>query len=177
MPADHTTRNLVRPTVNSGKMLHQVREDAEGALPSLLQALRAGLGPTLPSAASAGHGSYLGISCRHWGWRTAAESDPMVIRQMTSCDLSKPRRMAHSLLVYMQTRRARRGPAGPRSSTRQLRSRADSGQVEALSLSPGRSPGLSRPPRLFSLAAFAFGSPGPARATTSVVIQRDRNSL
>ena len=24
------------------------------------------VGPTLPSAASVGHGSYLGISCRHW---------------------------------------------------------------------------------------------------------------
>src|SRR5712692_7265651 len=33
-------------------------------------------GPTLPSSASAGHGSYLGISCRHWGRRTMAENDP-----------------------------------------------------------------------------------------------------
>jgi len=29
--------------------------------------------PTLPSTASAGHGSYLGISCRQWGWRTTAD--------------------------------------------------------------------------------------------------------
>src|SRR5258708_27692753 len=34
--------------------------------------------PTLPSAASAGHGSYLGISCRQWGWRTTAEDDPQL---------------------------------------------------------------------------------------------------
>src|SRR6266699_7226735 len=32
--------------------------------------------PRLPSAASAGHGSYLGISCRHWGCRATAEDDP-----------------------------------------------------------------------------------------------------
>jgi hypothetical protein len=34
-----------------------------------------GCGPTLPSAASAGYGSCLGISCRHWGRRTTAEDD------------------------------------------------------------------------------------------------------
>jgi hypothetical protein len=34
-------------------------------------------GPTLPSAVSAGHGSYLRISCRHWGRRTTAEDDPI----------------------------------------------------------------------------------------------------
>jgi hypothetical protein len=33
-------------------------------------------GPTLPSVASAGHGGYLGISCRQWGWRSTAESGP-----------------------------------------------------------------------------------------------------
>src|SRR6266446_9314424 len=37
-------------------------------------------GPTLPSAASAGHGSYLGISCRHWGQHTTAEDDPKATR-------------------------------------------------------------------------------------------------
>src|SRR5260370_502132 len=36
-------------------------------------------GPTLPSAASAEHGSYLGISCRHWGRRATAEDDPRQI--------------------------------------------------------------------------------------------------
>src|SRR6266852_3939526 len=33
-------------------------------------------GPLLPSTASAGHGSYLGISCRQRGRRTTAENDP-----------------------------------------------------------------------------------------------------
>src|SRR5258707_7303784 len=33
-------------------------------------------GPSLPSAASAWNGSYLGISCRHRGWRAMAEDDP-----------------------------------------------------------------------------------------------------
>jgi len=36
--------------------------------PPLMVALcvgESGIGPTLPSAESAGHGSYLGISCRH----------------------------------------------------------------------------------------------------------------
>ena len=32
--------------------------------------------PTLPSTASAGHGSYLGISCRQRGRRMTAEDDP-----------------------------------------------------------------------------------------------------
>src|SRR6266849_2139730 len=41
-------------------------------------------GPTLPSAASAGHGSYLGISCRHWGRRTTAEDDP----KLPSCSVA-----------------------------------------------------------------------------------------
>src|SRR5258708_32758806 len=36
-----------------------------------------GHGPTLPSAASERHGSYLGISCRQWGRRTTAEDDPL----------------------------------------------------------------------------------------------------
>jgi hypothetical protein len=35
-----------------------------------------GFGPTLPSAAPAEHGSYLGISCRQVGRRTTAEDDP-----------------------------------------------------------------------------------------------------
>jgi hypothetical protein len=33
-------------------------------------------GPTLPSAASAGHGGYLGVSCRQRRWSTTAEDDP-----------------------------------------------------------------------------------------------------
>jgi hypothetical protein len=35
-----------------------------------------GNGPTLPSAASAGHGSYLGISCRQRRCGTTGENDP-----------------------------------------------------------------------------------------------------
>src|SRR6267154_3627311 len=35
------------------------------------------LGPTLPSAASAGHGSYLGISCRDQRSCTTVEDDPI----------------------------------------------------------------------------------------------------
>jgi hypothetical protein len=34
------------------------------------------IGPTLPSAASAAHGSYLRISCRQWVWRTTVKDDP-----------------------------------------------------------------------------------------------------
>jgi len=34
------------------------------------------IGPRLPSSASAGYGSYPGISCRQWGPRTTAGSDP-----------------------------------------------------------------------------------------------------
>src|SRR6266481_8973885 len=37
---------------------------------------KSGCGPSLPSAASAAHGSHLGISCRHWGRRATAEFDP-----------------------------------------------------------------------------------------------------
>src|SRR5262249_11298590 len=41
-----------------------------------LAGLRSGCGPTLPSAAFSAHGSYLGISCRHWGRRATAEFGP-----------------------------------------------------------------------------------------------------
>ena len=34
------------------------------------------VGPRPPSSASAWNGSYLRISCRHWGRRTTAEDDP-----------------------------------------------------------------------------------------------------
>src|SRR5258707_8209664 len=46
------------------------------------------------------------------------------------------------------------------------KSRADSGQGEALGLSPGSWPGLTRPPRLFLLSAFTFGVAGTSPATT-----------
>ena|SRR5712671_3152030 len=36
----------------------------------------ASIDPTLPSGGSAGHGSYLRISCRQWRRRTTAEDDP-----------------------------------------------------------------------------------------------------
>src|SRR5215470_10374066 len=43
-------------------------------------------GPTLPSAASAGHGSYLGISCRQLRSGITAEVDPdRTFAQMPSC--------------------------------------------------------------------------------------------
>jgi hypothetical protein len=42
-------------------------------------------GPTLSSPASAGHGSYLGISCRQWGRRATAENDPGCVK--TKSDL------------------------------------------------------------------------------------------
>jgi hypothetical protein len=45
MPADHTTRNLVRPTVNSGKMLHQLREDAEGGVAVFVAGAQGGSWP------------------------------------------------------------------------------------------------------------------------------------
>jgi|SRR5712671_3847634 len=50
-------------------------------------------GPSLPSPAPAGHGSYRGISCRHWGRRTTAEDDP----KQTECPWPIGRRRAGGL--------------------------------------------------------------------------------
>src|SRR5258708_38116103 len=64
---------LPRPSARAGgtspTKLHRLLVRPEGGAMSVA-------GPTLPSAASAGHGSYLGISCRHCRQRTTAEDDP-----------------------------------------------------------------------------------------------------
>src|SRR6266849_6435052 len=55
-------------------------------------------GPTLPSAASAGDGSYLGISCRHWGRRATAEDDPKrPFVEVPSCKRQGLNSSAHSI--------------------------------------------------------------------------------
>jgi hypothetical protein len=64
--------------------------------------------PTLPSAASAGHGSYLGISCRHWGRRATAEDDPKP--NIRGAAIRSPTAMTSSTaVVTFQTRHAEPG--------------------------------------------------------------------
>src|SRR5260370_31113168 len=86
---------------NAARVLQDGHGDSSlsnGNIGSRLQSLRGRLlAPRRPSAASAGHGSYLGISCRHWGWRATAEDDPTAtlaarVRCNAACSHPGPRR-------------------------------------------------------------------------------------
>src|SRR5437899_1546571 len=67
-------------------------------------ALESGLGPSLPPPTSAGHGSYLGISCRRWGPRTSLAAlikepgdaaDPITRKR----EHDQPRGLGHAIRV------------------------------------------------------------------------------
>jgi len=56
--------------------------------------LTAGSGPTLPSSASARHGSYLGISCRQLRCGITAEDDPLLTSELVQVIWRVPRLVA-----------------------------------------------------------------------------------
>jgi hypothetical protein len=77
-----------------GTFRWQFRTYATSSGGRLKVARMAGIGPLLPSAASAGRGSYVGISCRRRERRAMAEDDPhrnpdCASQQLRQFDLSK----------------------------------------------------------------------------------------
>jgi hypothetical protein len=76
--------------------------------PGVISAVRrmSARGPTLSSRRSIGHGSYLGISCRHWGPRVTAEDGPGCVKTLRG--ITAPR-----ILRLMVTLRAKNAKIRP----------------------------------------------------------------